>query len=63
MIFVFTQLLLGIAAVLTSPQKVPLQWGIFEWYALLHQLVAMMFLLSLVFVLYILSSNKKLIQT
>jgi cytochrome c oxidase assembly protein subunit 15 len=62
LIFVFTQLLLGIASVLTSPQKIPLQWGVFEWNALLHQLVAMLFLLSLVFVLYILSSNKKLIQ-
>ena len=63
MIFVFTQLLLGIASVLTSPQKIPMKWGIFEWSALLHQLVAMLFLLSLVFVLYVLSSNKKLIQT
>lgn len=63
MIFVFMQLLLGIASVLTSPKKIPLQWGIFEWSALLHQLVAMMFLLSLLFVLYMLSSNKKLIQS
>jgi heme a synthase len=62
MVFVFTQLLLGIASVLTSPQKIALQWGIFEWNALLHQLVAMLLLLSLVFVLYVLSSNKKLIQ-
>ena len=63
LILVFTQLLLGIASVLTSPQKIPLQWGIFEWSALGHQLVAMLFLLSLIFVLYVLSSNKKLIQT
>ncbi|MGZ8537944.1 MAG: COX15/CtaA family protein [Flavisolibacter sp.] len=62
-IFVFAQLLLGIASVLTSPQKIPLQWGLFEWNALLHQLVAMMFLLSLVFVLFLLTSNKKLIQS
>ena len=60
---VILQLILGIATVLTSTKKVRLQWGIFEWNALLHQLVAMLLLLSLVFVLFVLSSNKKLNQS
>lgn len=48
-----TQVLLGILAVLKSLQIVPNQWGIFEWIAQLHQLVAMLLLLSLVWTLYI----------
>jgi len=40
--------------VLTSPGKVPQQWGDFEWSAQLHQFVAILLLLSLVLVLYLL---------
>jgi cytochrome c oxidase assembly protein subunit 15 len=48
------QLLLGVLAVLSSLKIVPNQWGPFEWLAQLHQLVAMLLLLSLVWVLYVL---------
>ena len=48
LIFVITQVVLGIAALLTSPQIVMGSFGIFEWIALLHQLVGMLLLLSLV---------------
>jgi cytochrome c oxidase assembly protein subunit 15 len=54
LLLVSVQLLLGIAAVLTSPGKVPQQWGDFEWSAQLHQFVAILLLLSLVLVLYLL---------
>lgn len=47
------QVLLGILSVLTSPRIVPNQWGVFEWMAQLHQLVAMLLLLSLTWLLYI----------
>ncbi len=50
---VIVQVGLGIAAVLTSLQKKPQQWGIFEWNAQLHQAVAMLLLLSLVTVLFL----------
>ena len=56
---VVLQVVLGIAAVLTSSQKVPRRWGLFEWNALLHQLVAMCLLLSLVAVLFLLKSKGK----
>ncbi|HVZ55927.1 MAG TPA: COX15/CtaA family protein [Chitinophagaceae bacterium] len=49
-----TQVLLGILAVLVSPQIVPGHWGLFEWIAQLHQLTAMLLLLSLVWMLYLL---------
>jgi cytochrome c oxidase assembly protein subunit 15 len=62
LIIVSLQLVLGIASILTSPDKVPQRWGVFEWNALTHQFVAMLLLLSLVFGLFLLSSNKKLIQ-
>lgn len=47
------QVVLGILSVLTSTSIIPNQWGIFEWMAQLHQLVAMFLLLSLVWLLYL----------
>ena len=52
--FIFSiQIVLGILAVLTSLKIVPGQWGIYEWLAQLHQLIAMLLLLSLVRMLYL----------
>jgi len=48
-----TQLLLGIASVLTSTGIVPGHWGVFEWMAQMHQLVGMLLLLSLVWMLFV----------
>lgn len=58
-ILVVVQVLLGIFAVLTSPQITPNHWGNFEWMAQLHQLVAMFLLLSLVFMLYLFTSRRQ----
>lgn len=54
LLFVFIQAALGIGSVLTSIKIVPNQWGLFEWLALSHQTVAMMLLLSLVWMTYLL---------
>ena len=51
------QVLLGILSVVTSIHIVPNQWGVFEWMAQLHQLVAMLLLLSLVLMLYLVRSR------
>jgi len=48
LILVLTQAILGIMAVLTSLKIVPNVWGEYEWMAQLHQVVAMLLLLSLV---------------
>ncbi len=48
------QVILGILAVVNSLTIVPNQWGSFEWLALLHQIVGMLFLLSMVGMLYFL---------
>jgi cytochrome c oxidase assembly protein subunit 15 len=52
---VLLQVLLGILSVLYSTSIIPGQWGAFEWLAQLHQLVAMLLLLSLVMLLYLTS--------
>jgi len=58
LILVFLQVFLGIMSVLTSYKAVPQGWGIFEWSAQLHQLVAIFLLLSLVMVVFILGRSK-----
>lgn len=55
---VFLQVLLGITAVLTSPHIVPNRWGVFEWIAQLHQVVGMLYLLTMVFMLYLVRPAK-----
>jgi heme a synthase len=58
--FVVTvQVVLGIASVLTSLQIIPNRWGNFEWMAQLHQLTAMFLLLSLIWFLFIVRTDKK----
>lgn len=54
---VIIQVVLGIYSVLTSVKIVPNHWGVFEWVAQLHQLVAMFLLLSLTWVLYLFKSK------
>jgi cytochrome c oxidase assembly protein subunit 15 len=51
LVFVLIQLILGILTVLTSVNIRPARWNTFEWMAQLHQIVALLLLLSLIFVL------------
>ena len=63
LLIVIVQVLLGIGSVLLSSRIVPGHWGVFEWFAQLHQLTGMLLLLSLVWMLFLLrghSSNLKL---
>jgi len=52
------QVLLGILSVVASIHIVPNHWGVFEWMAQLHQLVAMLLLLSLVLMLYVVRNKQ-----
>ena len=54
-ILVFVQVLLGILAVIASPRIIPGHWGTFEWLALLHQIVGMSLLISMMWMLYVLT--------
>jgi cytochrome c oxidase assembly protein subunit 15 len=62
LLLVLVQAGLGIAAVLTSPSKVPQHWGTFEWNAQLHQFVALLLLLSLVTIVFLNRSVKFRVQ-
>jgi cytochrome c oxidase assembly protein subunit 15 len=57
---VLIQMLLGISAVLKSTEIIPNHWGIFEWLAQLHQVIGMLFLLSMIYMLYIARRVKQL---
>lgn len=52
LVLVFVQVVLGILTVLSSVHIVPGVWAGFEWLAQLHQLVGMLFLLSVINILY-----------
>ncbi|MBS1918036.1 MAG: COX15/CtaA family protein [Bacteroidetes bacterium] len=55
---VFVQVALGIITVLSSTQIVASKWGIFEWFAQFHQITGMLFLLSMIYMLYLVRSEK-----
>ncbi len=52
LVFVLTQTLLGILAVLNSLKIIPNQWGAFEWLAQSHQVIAIGLLLSILWILF-----------
>jgi heme a synthase len=54
---VTTQVVLGIFSLILSPGIVPNRWGSFEWLALSHQLVGMLFALSIVGLLFTVRRN------
>ena len=58
-ILVLVQVVLGILSVLNSVKIIPNQWGVFEWMAQLHQMVAMFLLLALIGVYYFVRTGKE----
>lgn len=56
-LLVTIQVALGIFSVIASVQIVPNHWGIFEWLAQFHQLIAMFLLLSLFWVVYLIKTK------
>lgn len=56
--FIITiQVVLGILTLFSSIKIVPNQWGLFEWMAQLHQLTAILFLLSVVWMLFLIRKS------
>jgi heme a synthase len=53
LLLVSIQVILGILSLITSNKIIPNRWGAFEWMAQLHQVTGMLFLLSLVAMLYL----------
>jgi cytochrome c oxidase assembly protein subunit 15 len=58
LLLVILQVVLGILTVISSLQIIPNRWGVFEWMAQLHQLAAMLLLLSLFWVLFLVRRRK-----
>jgi cytochrome c oxidase assembly protein subunit 15 len=50
---ILLQMLLGIGSLLTSPGIVPHHWVVFDWLAQLHQITGLLFLLTMIGMLYI----------
>ena len=59
MILVFLQVALGVFATIYSYKAVSQVWGIFEWMAQMHQIIAILLLLSLTFNIYILRKSQE----
>ncbi len=59
-VLILLQVLLGIFTVLSSPGIVPNHWKVFDWMAQLHQVVAMLYLLTMVWMLYIIRGKTKI---
>jgi len=53
LLLIAVQVLLGITTVLTSPGIIPNRWVAFDWLAQLHQITGLLFLLTIVHMLYI----------
>jgi cytochrome c oxidase assembly protein subunit 15 len=58
-ILVLVQVVLGILSVLNSVKIIPNQWGVFEWMAQLHQMLAMFLLLALIGVYFLVRPGKE----
>jgi cytochrome c oxidase assembly protein subunit 15 len=52
-LLIAVQITLGVTSLLTSPGIIPQHWGAFDWLAQLHQIIALLFLLTMVGMLYI----------
>jgi cytochrome c oxidase assembly protein subunit 15 len=51
------QIVLGVTSLLTSPGIIPQHWGAFDWLAQLHQIIALVFLLTMVGMLYLVRTD------
>ncbi len=57
LLLVSAQVISGVIAVLTSLKILANHWGVFEWIAQFHQLIAMLLLLSLLWMAYLLKTK------
>jgi len=57
-VIVCLQILLGILSVIMSIHIVPNRWGAFEWMAQFHQIVAILLLLSIIWMLYLIRNKE-----
>ncbi len=58
LLLIVVQLLLGIGSLLTSPGIIPHRWVAFDWLAQLHQITGLLFLLTMIGMLYIVTPGR-----
>jgi cytochrome c oxidase assembly protein subunit 15 len=58
LLLILVQILLGIGSLLTSPGIIPHQWVVFDWLAQLHQVTGLLFLLTMIGMLYIVTPGR-----
>ena len=58
LLLILVQILLGIGSLLTSPGIIPHQWVVFDWLAQLHQITGLLFLLTMIGMLYIVTPGR-----
>lgn len=56
LLLIAIQILLGIGSLLTSPDIIPHHWGPFDWLAQFHQITGLLFLLTMVGMLYLVTA-------
>ncbi len=58
LLLILVQIILGICSLLTSPGIIPQQWVAFDWLAQFHQVTGLLFLLTMVGMLYLVKSTR-----
>jgi heme a synthase len=62
LLLIVAQLLLGIGSLLTSPGIIPHQWVVFDWLAQLHQVTGLLFLLTMIGMLYLVTPGRNAVN-
>jgi cytochrome c oxidase assembly protein subunit 15 len=58
LLLIAIQMLLGIGSLLTSPGIIPHRWVVFDWLAQLHQITGLLFLLTMIGMLYLVTPGR-----
>ena len=58
LLLIVVQVLLGIGSLLTSPGIIPHRWVVFDWLAQLHQITGLLFLLTMIGMLYLVTPGR-----
>jgi cytochrome c oxidase assembly protein subunit 15 len=63
LLLIVVQIILGISSLLTSPGIIPQQWVAFDWLAQFHQVTGLLFLLTMVGMLYLVIPVRHTVDT
>jgi len=62
LLLILIQILLGIGSLLTSPGAIPHQWVVFDWLAQFHQVTGLLFLLTMIGMLYLVTPGRNAVN-